>query len=507
MTQPMTDLPSAPLTVLRAVALADEVLTEEALGFVAALQAQFGLRRHALLVARGKRSARIQAEGAMEYNPETEALRRGIWQAAPAPEALTDRRVELIAPADDLAPALASGAPIVIADFEDTASPSFARMIAGQASLRDHSREAIVMMRPRALHSAEGNVIEAGAPISAALFDLGLYLFHNAKGLAEAGRGPFLYIPKIDSADEARFWCDVLGAAEERLGLAPGTIKVTAMIETLSAAFAMDEIIEAFGPHIIGMSFGADDLVADYLEKFQSRAGAPLPDRDQIAQDEAFLASIAAQLVKVCHRRGLHAIGGMYAGTDEAEMRAAMQRVIGDGHDGAWVMDPGQLRPAREVWQASLPEPNQIRTPRQHYRIDPEAMIRPHEGGRSAAGLRGNIALAMEYLSGWLQGRGTTVFEGCVVDTATAEIARRQLRQWLVLGCEIDGPEGAFTLTEARLGQEVQAHIGALLEAQGPGGFHRGHYASAARILIEAVSTDLPHLTEAAGPVLQALDH
>lgn len=496
------------LTVLRDVAGAADVLTPEALDFVAALEAEFAMRRHALLLARGRRTERVRGGAKLGFDPETEGVRRGIWRADPSP--IIDRRVELIAPANDLGAALESGAPIIIADFEDTASPGFARMIAGQAALRAHRVGPVLMMRPRALHSAEENVIAGGAPISAAFFDLGLHLFHNGRELAEAGRGPFCYLPKIDGAGEARFWRDVLGWAEARLDLAPGSIKVTAMVETLTAAFEMDEMIEALGPHIIAMSFGSDDLIVDYLSKFEADGAHLLPDADQIAPDAAFLASIAARLVKVCHRRGIHAIGGMHAGAEGADagaLRAQMARVIGDGHDGAWVMDPGQLAAAQQVWHDSLPEPNQIRTPRQHYRIDAEALLRPHEGPRSEAGLRAGIARVMAYLSAWLQGRGTCIVDGQVIDMAAAEIARHQLRQWLRLGTPLEGEVGEIRLTEESFGQYVQAHIQMLLDEAGPGGFHRGHYASAARILIQSVTTDLPHLAEAAGPVLQALDH
>lgn len=501
------DSPAQMPVVLRTAPGAAQVLTPESLLFVSKLHQSFGLRIGALMVGRARRQTRLD-EGTLPSYTEDNSIRQGIWQAEPLPEALRDRRVEIVGGCRkaDLSRAMGSGAKVVIADFEDTASPSFSNVIDGQASLMSLDGDPTLIVRPRALHMSEGNVLIGGVPVNAALFDFGLHIYHNGRALAEAGKGPYYYLPKVDNAEEARLWNDVFALAESALELTPGTIKATVMIETLQSVFEMDEIVHALRPHIVGLCCGHDDLTFSYLTALRAHKDYVLPDAAEVTPDGGFLAAAAARLVKVCHRRGILAIGGMNASTPEAgedALRDDMARIIGDGHDGAWVAHPDLVAPAIDIWDRNMPEPNQIRTPRQQYRIEPEMLLRAHKGSVTQAGVEANIRLGIEYLAQWLQGSGNAVIGTRIADMAAAEIARTQLRQWIRHATPIE--DGA-PLTPERLGTLVQAEIVAILERLGTGAFHRGHYASAARIFQDAVLTDTPYLTTPAMDVLNALD-
>lgn len=537
------DRPAAtlPPIVLRSVPEVARVLTPDALGFLAELQARFGLRLNALMVARQRRQERIDRGEMPDYLPETRDIRQGIWEAAPTPEVLRDRRVEITGPVDRkmMINALNSGAKVFMADFEDATAPSFANIIAGHANMLDHRDgvlefddprtgksyrvgpdPAILMIRPRGLHLPEANVLIAAQPVSAALFDFGLSLFHCGRALAATGRGPFYYLPKLESHDEARFWNEVFLFAQDRMGLPAGTIKATVLIETLPAAFEMDEIVWQLRDHIVGLNCGRWDYIFSYIKTLRNHGAYVLPDRAEVTMDRAFLAVYAARLVKVCHRRGIHAMGGMAAAIpvkDDAEANAAaFDRVRADklrevdlGHDGTWVAHPDLVPVARAVFDAEMPGPNQIRRPRQNYRIEPAMLLRPHTGRITEAGVRGNITVAIEYLAQWLSGRGAVPIANQMEDAATAEISRAQLWQWLRHAALVEVEDGApRPLTRDWLGEMVQAEIGTLLDRMGPTQFHRGHYASAARILLEAATAEvLPDfITLPAYGVLNALD-
>ncbi|RJL20570.1 malate synthase A [Paracoccus siganidrum] len=530
-----------PPLVLRDAPGADHVLTAEALAFLAELQARFGLRLHALMVARQRRQERIDRGELPDYLPETRDIRQGIWQAAPIPEALADRRVEITGPVDRkmMINALNSGAKVFMADFEDATAPSFANIVAGHANMLDYrdgvlefddpktgrsyrvgADPALLIVRPRGLHMAESNVLIAGQPVSAALFDFGLTIFHCGRALAASGRGPFYYLPKLESHREARFWNEVFLFAQERVGLAPGTVKATVLIETLPAAFEMDEIVWGLRDHIAGLNCGRWDYIFSYIKTLRAHPAYVLPDRAQLAMDRAFLASYAARLVKVCHRRGIHAMGGMAAAIpvkgDPAANEAAFARIRADkqrevelGHDGTWVAHPDLVPVARAVFDTAMPGPNQIRKPRQEYRIQPAMLLKPHQGQVTEAGVRGNIAVAVEYLAQWLSGRGAVPISNLMEDAATAEICRAQLWQWIRHATPVAMADGAEApLTEERFGRMMQDEIARILDQLGPGGFHRGHYASAARIVQDAVTArTLPDfITAPASQLLDALD-
>lgn len=527
--------------VLRTVPGSDRVLTAGALTFVATLQARFGLRLHSLMVARARRQERFDRGELPDYLPETTEIRQGIWEAAPVPQTLQDRRVEIAGPVDrqTMIDALGSGARVFVADFEDATSPGFGTIVAGHANLLDHrdgtlvqadragggefrlgSGPALLMVRPRGLHMTEANVLIGGQPVSAALFDFGLNIFHAGRTLAASGQGPFYYLPKLESHREARFWNEVFLFAQDRLGLPEGTIKATVLIETLPAAFEMDEIVWELRNHIAGLTSGCRDHVFSYIKTLRNHGAYILPDRAEVTMDRAFLAACAARLVKVCHRRGIHAMGGMASaipdtGDDQiggdtlARVSADKQREAELGHDGTRVAHPGLVPVARAVFDAAMPGPNQIRRPREDARTDPARLLTPHQGQVTEAGIRANIAVAVEYLAHWLQGRGAVPIGNRTEDAATAEISRAQLWQWRRHGAPVimaDGTEGR--LTEDWFGQLMQDEIVGLLQRLGPGAFHRGHYASAARIVQEAVAADMlpDFITTPAYQVLNALD-
>ncbi|WP_126979532.1 malate synthase A [Frigidibacter oleivorans] len=539
----MLDRPSTslPPVILRSAPEADRVLTADALTFLAELQGRFGLRLNALMVARRRRQERIDRGELPDYLPETKEIRQGIWEAAPVPPVLRDRRVEITGPVDRkmMINALNSGAKVFMADFEDATSPSFPNIIAGHANMldyRDGTLEfddaasgksyrlgpdpALLIVRPRGLHLQEANLLISGQPVSAALFDFGLTIFHCGRALAATGRGPFYYLPKLESHDEARFWNDVFLFAQDRVGLEKGTIKATVLIETLPAAFEMDEIVWQLRDHIAGLNCGRWDYIFSYIKTLRNHGAYVLPDRAEVTMDRAFLATYAARLVKVCHRRGIHAMGGMAAAIPVkgdpqaneaafARVRADKLREVGMGHDGTWVAHPDLVPVAMEVFDAEMPGPNQIRTQRQEWRIEPAMLLKPHEGRITEAGVRTNITVAIEYLAQWLSGRGAVPINNLMEDAATAEISRAQLWQWIRHGAAVELTEGGERrLTADWLGEMVQAEIVAILDRVGPNGFHRGRYASAARIVQEAATAAvLPDfITTAAYDVLNALD-
>ena len=526
--------------ILRDAPEVERVLTEAALDFVAELQAKFALRLNALMVARTRRQERIDRGELPDYLPETKDIRRGIWEAAPLPEALRDRRVEITGPVErkQMITALNSGAKVFMADFEDATAPSFPNIIAGHANMLDYRdgildfddpksgqthrvgpNPALLMLRPRGLHMTEANVLIAGQPLPAALFDFGLNIFHCGRALAATGRGPFYYLPKLESHDEARLWNDIFLFAQERIGLPRGTIKATVQIETLPAAFEMDEIIWQLREHIAGLSSGRWDYIFSYIKTLRNHGAYVLPERAHLNIERAFLATYGARLVKVCHRRGIPALGGMPATLpmqgDEAAQTAALQdlrqdklREVRMGHDGTWVAHPDLVPLAMEVFEAEMIGPNQIRRQRQEARIEPAMLLKPHEGPITEAGLRENISTAVEYLAQWLSGRGAVVIKARLENTATAEICRAQLWQWCRHSALISTSEGNHRpLNKEWLNQLMQEEIVSILARLGPAGFHRGHYASACRILLEAATAETcpDFITTPAYDVLNAL--
>ncbi|HEX6535353.1 MAG TPA: malate synthase A [Gemmatimonadaceae bacterium] len=441
------------------------VLTREAMEFVARLQRRFNPTRQSLLQRRRDRQAAIDAGARPDFLAETAEVRAGDWRVAEPAPALLDRRVEITGPVDRkmMINALNSGASAFMADFEDSLSPTWENVVTGQENLIDAVRgtleftspdgksyrlaekTATLLVRPRGWHLEERHVRVDGEPVSASLFDFGLFVFHNARALRERGAGPFLYLPKMESHLEARLWNDVFVAAEETLGLPRGTIRATVLIETILAAFEMDEILHELREHSSGLNAGRWDYIFSMIKKFRNVSAMALPDRAQITMTVPFMRAYTELLVRTCHRRGAHAIGGMAAFIPSrrdpevnavalAKVREDKQRESGDGFDGTWVAHPDLVPVAREVFDRVLGDrPNQRDRQRPDVRVRAADLLDVHvAGGRvTEAGVRTNVRVALQYIESWLRGWGAVGIDNLMEDTATAEISRAQLWQWI----------------------------------------------------------------------------
>ncbi len=510
--------------VLRSVRGQDRVLTAEALGFIAELQTRFGNKLHALMVARERRQEHVDAGRMPEYLAETVGIRKGIWAIPALPEALLDRRIEITGPAERKAmiEALGVGAMVYVADLEDATAPSFNNIIAAHEALIDlrdgtlahedrisgetlqlADTSTLLMLRPRALHVEEANVLIGGHPISAALFDIGLHFHHSGRALAAKGQGPFLELPKIESHREAKFWAELIGFAEERVGLPAGTTKATIAIESLFAAFEMDEIVWELRAYAAGLTAGRANLAASYIRTLRAHSEHVLPEQARLAPDEGFLAACHARTVKVAHRRGLHSIARSNGGTEE------LRRQLDAGHDGICFDTPDEIAAGRPLIEAAIPGPHRVSHPRQYARIEPEMLMRPHKGPVSEAGLHDAIRLSIGCLAGWLSGRAPSRIDGLRHGIASAELGRLQLWQWRRHGARIEMSDGnERRLTSDWLSELIHLEMVALIEWLGPDTFHRGRYASAARIVQEAVLADTPpdYVTRPGYALLNALD-
>ena len=442
----------------------DRVLTTEALAFIAQLQRQFGARRLELLAARRKRQSGLDRGILPDFLPETTSIRSGNWTVAPAPADLLDRRVEITGPAEPkmMINALNSGARVFMADLEDAFSPTWSNVIGGQAAIADavrhqlsyegpdgkpyrlNERIATLLVRPRGWHLEERHVHVDGEPISASLFDFGLLVFHNAREQLSRGTAPYVYLPKLESHLEARLWNDVFRAAQDALGIPVGTIRATVLIETILAAFEMDEILYELREHVAGLNAGRWDYLFSCIKKFRSQSELVLPDRAQLTMTVPFMRAYTELLVQTCHRRGAHAIGGMAAfipsRKDPEANAAAMARVredkereSSDGFDGTWVAHPDLVPLATEIFDRVLGS-----SPNQKSRLRPEVSTSAEqlldlkvEGGQiTEAGARTNVSVALQYLDSWLRGDGAAAINNLMEDAATAEICRSQLWQW-----------------------------------------------------------------------------
>lgn len=447
-----------------------EVLTPEALAFLAELHHAFDGRRRRLLQARAARQARLDAGERPDFRPDTAHVREGDWRVAPIPRDLLDRRVEITGPTDRkmVINALNSGARVFMADFEDATSPGWANLIEGQANLMDRWRgrlaftdpvtgkayalaaqPAVLMVRPRGWHLEERHLQADGAPLSGALVDFGLYLFHNAALAAEQGAGPYFYLPKLESMEEAALWDDVFDLAQRRLGLPRGTVRATVLIETITAAFEMDEILHALKDHIVGLNCGRWDYIFSTIKRLGRHPEFLTPDRGRMVMGEAFLRAYSLKLIQACHRRGAFAMGGMAAQIpvkdDEAanaaafaKVKADKEREARDGHDGTWVAHPALVPVAMEVFDRLMPGPNQLERLREDVSIGQAEMLEMHAGARTEAGLRENIRVGVQYIEAWLRGRGAVPLYELMEDAATAEICRTQVWQWLRHGAALD---------------------------------------------------------------------
>jgi malate synthase len=470
----------------------DKVLTPEALDFVARLEQEFGGERQRLLARRRERLAEVEKGASLGFLAETAGVRHSAWIVAPAPADLNDRRVEITGPADRkmMINALNSGAKVFMADLEDALSPTWENVVDGQWHLYEAVRGtlalttaekqyalgpdlATLVVRPRGWHLYERNVLFEGRPVSASLFDFGLYFFHNAQERLDRGTGPYFYLPKLESYLEARLWNDVFNFSQDALGIPRGSVRATVLIETIWAAFEMEEILHELRDHAAGLNAGRWDYLFSVIKTFRNDRGAVLPDRAQLTMTVPFMRAYTELLVRTCHQRGAHAIGGMAAFvpnrrdaqvTAQAtqKVRADKERESRDGFDGTWVAHPDLVPLAKEVFNAVLGDrPNQKHRLRDDVEPDAAALQRfTVDGGRvTVGGVRTNIDVALRYIEAWLRGIGAVAIHNLMEDAATAEISRSQLWQWRKNAVGLD-EDGTMTATRyERLRTEVVAEL------------------------------------------------
>jgi malate synthase len=463
-----------------------EILSPEALEFLGQLSQQFEARRAQLLEKRQVRQGELDAGKLPDFLPETAGVRQGDWTVAPIPKDLQDRRVEITGPVERkmIINALNSGASVFMADFEDSNSPTWQNNLEGQINLRDavnrtiaftspegkqyrlNERVATLIVRPRGWHLGEKHVLVDGKPISGSLFDFGLYFFHNAAKLIATGSGPYFYLPKLESHEEARLWNDVFLFAQDYLKIPRGTIRATVLIETILAGFEMDEILYELREHSAGLNCGRWDYIFSFIKKLRNRADFLLPNRAQVTMDRDFLKAYVDLLIQTCHRRGIHAMGGMAAQipikSDAAANEQALEKVRQDklrevkaGHDGTWVAHPGLVPVAKEIFDRLMPQPNQIAVKREDVHISRQDLLKVHAGGITAQGLHLNVDVGIQYLESWLRGNGCVPIYNLMEDAATAEISRAQVWQWLRHGAKLtDGRSVTKELVRQTIDEE-----------------------------------------------------
>jgi len=449
---------------------ADQILTDQALEFVADLARTFGPRVEELLARRAEAQDGLDRGARLDFEPATLAIRTGEWTVSTLPEDLLDRRVEITGPVERkmIINALNSGANVFMADFEDSSCPTWDNVITGQVNLRDAVRGTIrfeqpgtgkvytlsesvatLMVRPRGWHLVESHMSVDGVAVPAPLVDFGLYFFHNALALVERGSGPYFYLPKLEHHSEAELWNDIFIRAQRMLGIPLGTIKATVLIETLPAAFQMHEILFALREHSAGLNCGRWDYIFSFIKKHRANPEAVLPDRGQVGMDQPFMRAYTQLLVQTCHRRGVHAIGGMAAQIpikhDEAANALALDKVrtdklreVQDGHDGTWVAHPGLVPLARSVFDTHMTGTHQLDVLREDVSVAATDLLSLPAGTRTEDGLRTNIRVGVQYLAAWLGGTGCVPLNHLMEDAATAEISRTQVWQWRAHGATLD---------------------------------------------------------------------
>ncbi|HEY7192366.1 MAG TPA: malate synthase A [Gemmatimonadales bacterium] len=486
--RPNTKLPS-PIIDVRAPVTPSyaEILTTPALEFVAGLARAFEPRRRELLGRRADRQRDFDAGAFPTFLSSTADVRDADWRVASIPRDLLDRRVEITGPVDRkmVINALNSGAQVYMADFEDSHAPTWRGTIDGQINLRDAVAGAIefktaekhyalnptvatLMVRPRGWHLVERHVTVDGEPISGSLFDFGLFFFHNAKALMAKGSGPYFYLPKLESHLEARLWNDVFIAAQDALGIPRGTIRATVLIETIAAAFEMDEILYELREHSAGLNCGRWDYIFSFIKKFRSRPEFVLPDRARVTMDRHFLKSYVDLLIRTCHRRGIHAMGGMAAQIpikgDAAANATALDKVLQDktrevnaGHDGTWVAHPGLVPVAGGAFASLAASHHQLAVRRDDVHVTARDLLTVPDGDITEAGLRTNIDVGIQYLESWLRGVGCVPIYNLMEDAATAEISRSQVWQWVRHGAHLsDGRAVTQALVESIIAEEME---------------------------------------------------
>jgi len=503
----------------------DEVLTPDALAFLAGLHRAFQQRRADLLAARVQRQKAIDAGQLPDFLEETRAIREGDWKVAPIPADLQDRRVEITGPVDRkmIINALNCGAKVFMADFEDASSPTWSNMMDGQVNMLDlwngnidftdergkdyklSDDPAVLLIRPRGWHLPEEHLTIDGEAISGSLFDFGLYFFHNVKKQIAAGTGPYFYLPKMESHHEAALWNDVFVAAQKHVGIPNGTIKVTVLIETLPAAFEMDEILHALKDHIAGLNCGRWDYIFSFIKTLQAKPEYVLPDRSQVIMGKAFLRAYSQLLIKQCHHRGAFAMGGMAAQIPNRrdpeanaqaleKVRADKEREAMDGHDGTWVAHPDLVPVAMEVFDRVMPGANQVDRQRDDVTMTQADLLEVHEGQKTEAGVRDCIRVGVQYIEAWLRGKGAVPLYNLMEDAATAEISRSQLWQWLKYGATLaDGQTVDRALFDRCLAEEMAA----VREEVGAETYDAGRFDEAVALFTELSTADelAPFLT------------
>jgi malate synthase len=498
----------------------DEILTPEALNFIEELERKFGKRRIELLQYRENRQKEIDNGKLPDFLPETKHIRNGDWTIAPLPHDLQDRRVEITGPTDRkmVINALNSGAKLFMADCEDATSPTWENIIEGQINLRDavnrtitfenpngksytlNEKTAVLILRPRGLHLEEKHLLLDGRPISGGFVDFGLYFFHNVKNLLARGSGPYFYLPKLESHLEARLWNDVFVYAQDMLGVPQGMIKATVLIETIMAAFEMNEILYELKEHSAGLNCGRWDYIFSYLKKLRNQPDVILPDRSQVSMTVPFMRSYSLLTIQTCHHRKAPAMGGMAAqipirnnpqANDEAfaKVRADKEREARDGHDGTWVAHPGLVPVALEVFDREMPTPNQIHTSKQQkITVTAQDLLEVPSGTITEQGVRMNINVGIQYVESWLSGRGAAPLYNLMEDAATAEISRSQLWQWIrhPLGVLTDGRKVTAEMYEKFKDEELEK----IKLEMGEQAYNNGRFAEAVEVFDKLILND-----------------
>lgn len=497
----------------------EEILTKEALDFLEKLHTQFDERRNYLLEIRSYLQQKLNKGGKLDFLTETKKVREEAWTISPLPDDLQDRRVEITGPVDRkmVINALNSGAKGFMADFEDATSPTWQNVMNGQKNLKDAIRKqidfqaengkyyslneetAVLMVRPRGWHLEENNITINGKPISASLLDFGLHFFHNAKELLIRGTGPYYYLPKVENHLEARLWNDVFIFAQNELDIPQSSIKATVLIETITAAFEMDEILYELRAHSAGLNCGRWDYIFSYIKKFQQHPDVILPDRSVVTMEVPFMRSYSLLAIQTCHKRNAPAIGGMAAqipvkDDDQAnevafsKVRADKEREVNDGHDGTWVAHPGMVQLVKDVFDKAMPTPNQISKKLADIHVTQENLLEVPTGDITEQGLRTNINVGIQYIAAWLLGRGAVPINNLMEDAATAEISRAQVWQWIrhTKGVLQDGREITFELVDRLLADEleiIRTNVGEDL-------FKKSGYEKATQLFMDLIKQD-----------------
>lgn len=499
----------------------ERVLTPEALGFVAAIARRFEDERTRLLDVRAKRQEAWDNGALPGFLEETSSVREGDWKIRGVPADLSKRWVEITGPTDRkmVINALNSGADVFMADFEDALSPTWDNVIEGQVNLNDYWKgdlaftdpksgkdyavgdsPAMLIVRPRGWHLVENHIYVDGKPVAGAFVDFGLYVFHNARMLVDRGSAPYFYLPKMESYQEARLWNDVINHAQEALGLEVGTIKVTVLIETLPAAFEMDEILYELRDHIVGLNCGRWDYIFSFIKVLRNNPDYVLPDRGQVVMGDAFLRAYSLLLIATCHKRGAYAMGGMAAQIPNrrdpeananamAAVNADKKREVTDGHDGTWVAHPDLVPVARKIFEELMPGDNQLDKMPAADNIGQPELLEIHDGTRTEEGLRMNIRVGVQYIEAWLRGSGAVPLYNLMEDAATAEISRTQVWQWLKHGATL---EDGRTVTKDLVDQLFTEEMNGLREALGADTYDSGRFNEAIEIFRTLLASDDP---------------